>query len=579
MPTTINYAQAVTDFFEARRKADLKGIIARLTGESIELFSYEEVRKTLRAFEGNKKTLKDIPLDAIIGSVGRYTDFTKDFLPRRDYDLTRWAIVMEKTIDSVGLPPIEVYQIGDAFFVQDGNHRVSVARELEATHIQACVTELRTRVPLSPGIQPDQLIIVAEQLDFVEHTKIDRLRPEANLMVTIPGQYPILEEHISVHRYFMGLEENKEIPFHDSVSNWYDQVYVPVINTIRERGILDHFPNRTETDLYLWISRHGVELEESLGWKLGVSAIADDLVFSSTHDIHKTVSRLANRILDLVTPDPLESGPPVGHWRQKYIEDRKRECLFENVLVAIGEDPVQWYSLDQALVIARRENSYLRGLHIIDKSESYEESVTSPLKDEFNSRCQNQNISGELAFEVGGVARTICERSHWADIVISVLAHPPGDKPIKRLESGFRTMIRRCPRPIMAVPCHVSDLKHVLLAYTDSPKAQEALYIAAYMAGKWNSDLTVLTIETESDRAEELQKPARQYLDEINVQAEYICQPAGEIPIKILETADAHGCDLILIGGYKATPIVEVVIGSIVDDVLRRTKIPVLVCR
>jgi nucleotide-binding universal stress UspA family protein len=579
MPPSINYAQAVNDFYEARRKASLKEIIARITGEQIELFSYEEIRQTLRAYEGNKKTLKEIPLDAIIGSVGRYTDFTKGFLPRRDSDLTRWAIVMEKTTDSEGLPPIEVYQLGDAYFVQDGNHRVSVARELGGTYIQAYVTEVRARVPLSPEIQPDQLIIVAEQLDFVELTKIDQLRPEANLMVTIPGQYPILLEHISVHRYFLGLEKKQEIPFFDAVSHWYDQVYMPVVKIIRERRILNHFPNRTETDLYLWISRHGAELEESLGWKLGVSTIADDLVFSSALDMNKSISRLANRILDLVTPDPLESGPPVGHWRKKYIEDRHRECLFENILVAIGKDPSQWYSLDQAMVIGRQENSHLRGLHIIDKPGSNFESATKPLKDEFNSRCQNENISGELAIEVGGVARTICERSHWADIVISVLAHPPGDKPIERLESGFRTMIRRCPRPILAVPCHVSDLKHVLLAYTDSPKAQEALYIAAYMAGKWNSDLTVLTIDQESGKAEDIQKPAREYLAGINIQAEYICQPSGDIPTKILETAEVEACDLILIGGYKMTPILEVVLGSIVDEVLRKTKIPVLVCR
>ena len=212
MSPSINYAQAVSDFFEARRKASLKEIIARITGEQIELFSYEEIRQTLRAYEGNKKTLKEIPLDAIIGSVGRYTDFTKGFLPRRDSDLTRWAIVMEKTTDSEGLPPIEVYQIGDAYFVLDGNHRVSVARELGVTCIQAFVTEVRARVPLSPEIQPDQLILVAEQLDFVEHTKIDQLRPEANLMVTIPGQYPILKNTSPYTAIIWGWRRKKKYP-------------------------------------------------------------------------------------------------------------------------------------------------------------------------------------------------------------------------------------------------------------------------------------------------------------------------------------------------------------------------------
>jgi hypothetical protein len=166
MPENTNYRQAVIDFHEARRKADLQEIFARLTGESNKLLSYEEVRLKLKAYEGNTRGLKEIPLDAIIGSVGRYTDFTRDFLPRRDSDRMRWAAVMEKTTGLEGLPPIDVYQVGDAYFVVDGNHRVSVARQLKASHIQAYITEVRSRIPLSPDTQPDQLIIKAEQVGY-----------------------------------------------------------------------------------------------------------------------------------------------------------------------------------------------------------------------------------------------------------------------------------------------------------------------------------------------------------------------------------------------------------------------------
>ena len=64
---------------------------------------------------------------------------------------------VDAVADNIGFPPIDVYKVGDVYFVRDGNHRVSVARELEAPTIQAYVTEVRTKVPLSPDDQPDDL--------------------------------------------------------------------------------------------------------------------------------------------------------------------------------------------------------------------------------------------------------------------------------------------------------------------------------------------------------------------------------------------------------------------------------------
>jgi hypothetical protein len=203
-----SFVAAVHDFHRARRKAALENIMARLTGRSADLLSYEEVRQKLRARGITAQELKEIPLDGIVGSVGRYADFTRNFLPRQDSDEGRWARVKVKVTDMGGLPPIKVYQIGEVYFVLDGNHRVSVARQVGATYIEAYVTEVRTKVPLSPNTQPDDLILKAEYADFLEHTRLDELRPEADLSVTAPGQYQALEEHIEVHRYFMGLSRN-----------------------------------------------------------------------------------------------------------------------------------------------------------------------------------------------------------------------------------------------------------------------------------------------------------------------------------------------------------------------------------
>ena len=85
-------SEAIDDFHKARSQAALKEILARITGESTQLLSFDELRQKLKVKGSFERGLRDIPLDAIIGSVGRYNDFTRDFLPKQDMDETRWAL-------------------------------------------------------------------------------------------------------------------------------------------------------------------------------------------------------------------------------------------------------------------------------------------------------------------------------------------------------------------------------------------------------------------------------------------------------------------------------------------------------
>jgi len=209
---------AVLDFRRARDRAILQDVLARLTGRSDDLLCYEDVRQKLKVGASKGQVLKEIPIDAIVGSADRCSDFTRSFLPRQETDEQRWARVEMAMTTMSGVPPIEVYQIGDVYFVMDGHHRVSVARQFGSTHIQAYVTELRTRVPLSPDVQPDELVIQAEYADFLERTDLDELRPEVDLSVSVAGQYRALEEHIEVHRYYMGQEQEREIAYDEAAT-------------------------------------------------------------------------------------------------------------------------------------------------------------------------------------------------------------------------------------------------------------------------------------------------------------------------------------------------------------------------
>ncbi|HID61952.1 MAG TPA: universal stress protein [Anaerolineae bacterium] len=552
--------------------------MARLTGKSADLLSYEEVRQKLKARGTATQRLEEIPLDAIVGSVGRYTDFTRSFLPRQDSDEERWARVKVKVTDLGGLPPIDVYQIGEAYFVRDGNHRVSVARQLGATHIEAYVTEVRTKVPLSPDTQPDDLILKAEYADFLEHTHLDELRPEADLSVTVTGQYRVLEEHIEVHRYFMGLEQKREIPYEEAVGHWYDEVYLPVVQVIRERGILRDFPGRTETDLYLWVSEHRAALEQALGWEVGPEAAATDLAARFSPRPQRIVARVGEKILDALTPDELEAGPPPGQWRREQLAARRDDRLFADILVSVSGEETSWYALEQALEVTRREGGRLRGLHVVPSEAQRDSEEAQAVRAEFKRRCEAADIPGELAVVVGGIARKICERARWTDLVVVNLAHPPAPQPVARLSSGFRTLIRRCARPVLAVPGASSRLDRALLAYDGSPKADEALFVATYLSGRWNIPLVVVTvIETGHTTAETLAR-AQRYLETHGVQATFV-KESGPVAEAILETAKEHESDLIVMGGYGLSPVLEVVLGSAVDQVLRTSQQPMLICR
>ena len=188
--------------------------------------------------------VQTIPLASIVGTVGRCTDFTRSFLPRKGSDEQRWAnlkaFIAQNSLDA--LPPIDVYQIGSAYFVQDGHHRVSIARQMGVEFISAHVTEVHTRVPLTPDADWDALIVNAEHAEFLDYTHLDRLRPRSDFAVSVPGQYEKLEDHIEVHRYFNEVAEDRDIAYEEAVCRWHDEAYLPIVEAIREQGILAQFP-------------------------------------------------------------------------------------------------------------------------------------------------------------------------------------------------------------------------------------------------------------------------------------------------------------------------------------------------
>lgn len=261
-------AESMERFRRNAGKAQVADLMGKVTGANTDLISYDAVASRLRARQQIEMGTRMVPLEQIVGSVGRYRDFTRTFLPRAAISPERWARVDAIMHSLEGYLPIELYKIGQVYFVRDGNHRVSVARANGLTHIEAYVSEIETDVDLTlDDFARDQWIIKIERAEFLKRTALDELRPGNNVVLTAPGRYKILLRHITVHQYFLGLERERAgslepVAWPAAVMSWYDNIYLPVVQAIREQNLLDSFPQRTEADLYLWIAYHREELSK-----------------------------------------------------------------------------------------------------------------------------------------------------------------------------------------------------------------------------------------------------------------------------------------------------------------------------
>jgi len=255
-------SQARADFQRARFKAFMNRVWAPLSGQRTTLLSYDEIKEKLRIGGPIYRGVKTVRVDQIAGSLNRYHEFDRIFLPASDNLSERWQRVNRPFYQEISLPPVVLYKVGQVYFVVDGHHRVSVAREQGQLEIEAEVRECSTRVNITPDIRPEDLEILESQVHFLERTSLDSLRSDASVKITIPDGFDRMLEHIAVHRYFMGIDLKRDISDEEAVVDWYDRVYGPIINVIRDTEILKEFPGKTEGDLYLWVLDHQHYLAE-----------------------------------------------------------------------------------------------------------------------------------------------------------------------------------------------------------------------------------------------------------------------------------------------------------------------------
>ena len=216
--------KSIRDFWKSFRKAK-------------EVKSFKENQNQEVAFDYRELGTRKVPLKKIVGSVGRYHDFDgkfrlKQYLPQDKLERVKKALKEGKN-----LPPVELYQIKDEYYVLDGNHRVSAAKELGWGEIDAHI------VAFIPAKNTFDHILYREKADFEEKTKLPQSVDLSEL-----GQYPYLMKQINGHHRFLERFQEEPVTFEDAASDWYKTIYLPLTAIIERGGLLYSFPDRTIGD-------------------------------------------------------------------------------------------------------------------------------------------------------------------------------------------------------------------------------------------------------------------------------------------------------------------------------------------
>jgi len=174
---------------------------------------------------------------------------------------------------------------------------VSVARQRGQEDIDAIVIEIDIPIQLTPEVRIDELLAQKEQVAFLDQTQLDKLRPDFRIQVKNEDQRIQLVEHIAVHRWYLGEQKKQEVSYEEAVLSWYQEVYLPLVDSLEENQLLGIFPNLSETDLYLWIIKYLYYLRQ--GYR-------DDSAGSRPIDSEKDISAREEAVRQVLEEYPLK---------------------------------------------------------------------------------------------------------------------------------------------------------------------------------------------------------------------------------------------------------------------------------
>jgi len=260
----------------SRKTAD-QNRAGRLEEASNEAKSFRDQQQKEAAFDHRDRGIRSVPLDRIVGSVGRYKDFDGQFRFKTALPSERLEGIKQAMRQGRNLGPVKLFEIKDEFYVLDGNHRIAAAKELGHDEILAHIEEF---IP-SKNTLPN--ILYRERADFADRTHLP-----AEINLTEVSQYGYLLEQISEHRQFLQQGQEDEIAFEAAAQDWFRSIFRPLCTIIKRSRLVDSFPERTVEDLFAYITFH--QWKEGRKRKYGIGI--DKLVPKNMEEFRKKMTAL-----------------------------------------------------------------------------------------------------------------------------------------------------------------------------------------------------------------------------------------------------------------------------------------------
>jgi hypothetical protein len=219
----------------------------------VDLLHLEDVQNRLRIVGQVYGGVQPIPVNGIIGSLARPSDFDRDFRPRFRFSQDRLAVLRAAFPEGTDMPAIEVHEAGGAYFVADGHHRVALARERGMEYIDAEITRLLTNYEIPPEVDVCALVHTEQQRIFGEESGLTEARPHARIEFSRPGGYPELLETVKVHGYDLARQLGSVPSANEVAADWYDTVYLPGVEAVHRESLPERYGYKTDADLFLWV--------------------------------------------------------------------------------------------------------------------------------------------------------------------------------------------------------------------------------------------------------------------------------------------------------------------------------------
>ncbi len=276
--------------------------------------------------------------------------------------------------------------------------------------------------------------------------------------------------------------------------------------------------------------------------------------------------------------------------------------MFKSIVVGVDSSEHSLYAQTFAFYLARRLHASVLGLHVVDilsleepllndiaapaDVESYlqtprlRETLTARghrLLEAFAAAAAREGVAAHTALDFGLVANQICERSKSADLV--VLGHRVRQADAPATPGGIAAGVaRKASATVLICPVSGRELRRLALAYDGSERARKAMHTAAELASGLGASLTVLSVSRDAQSAQARLAQARSYFEPYGMSVEFR-HLTGDAPHEIIAFIRQTAPDALFIGAYGHYRIVEMMLGSTTEHVLRNAPCPLFLSR